>query len=35
MRGRVVMDLRNVYEPAIMRAAGCTYSSIGRRSIPR
>jgi UDPglucose 6-dehydrogenase len=31
MRGRVVVDLRNVYEPAIMRAAGFTYSSVGRR----
>ena len=30
MRGRVVVDLRNVYEPAAMRAAGFSYSSIGR-----
>ena len=30
MRGRVVVDLRNVYEPAAMREAGFSYSSIGR-----
>ena len=30
MRGDLVVDLRNLYEPAAMRAAGFTYSSIGR-----
>lgn len=30
MRGRVVVDLRNVYEPAAMRAAGFEYHCIGR-----
>jgi hypothetical protein len=25
-----VLDLRNIWEPAAMRAAGFTYSSIGR-----
>jgi UDPglucose 6-dehydrogenase len=30
MRGDVVCDLRNVWDPAQMREAGFTYSSIGR-----
>ena len=30
MKGDVVLDLRNVWDPAAMRAAGFTYSSIGR-----
>jgi UDPglucose 6-dehydrogenase len=30
MRGKLVIDLRNLYEPAAMRAAGFVYSSIGR-----
>jgi UDPglucose 6-dehydrogenase len=30
MRGRVVVDLRNVYDPAVMREAGFSYHSIGR-----
>jgi UDPglucose 6-dehydrogenase len=30
MRGRVVVDLRNVYDPDSMRRAGFTYESIGR-----
>ncbi|MEO8713474.1 MAG: UDP binding domain-containing protein, partial [Acetobacteraceae bacterium] len=30
MRGRVVVDLRNVYDPAAMRAAGFHYTCIGR-----
>jgi UDPglucose 6-dehydrogenase len=30
MRGDVVVDLRNLYEPAAMRAAGFRYTSIGR-----
>ncbi|MGE0415641.1 MAG: UDP-glucose/GDP-mannose dehydrogenase family protein [Acetobacteraceae bacterium] len=31
MRGRVIVDLRNVYDPAAMRAAGFDYHGIGRR----
>ncbi len=30
MRGRVVVDLRNVFSPSAMREAGLIYSSIGR-----
>lgn len=30
MKGRVIVDLRNVYEPSVMREAGFSYSSIGR-----
>jgi len=30
MAGRVVLDLRNVWDPAAMRAAGFEYRSIGR-----
>jgi UDPglucose 6-dehydrogenase len=30
MKGRVVVDLRNVYEPKLMRDAGFDYHSIGR-----
>lgn len=30
MRGRVFLDLRNVYDPAAMEAAGFAYHSIGR-----
>jgi UDPglucose 6-dehydrogenase len=30
MRGRVLVDLRNVYDPAEMRAAGFAYHGIGR-----
>ncbi len=30
MRGRVIVDLRNVYDPAAMRAAGFDYHGIGR-----
>lgn len=30
MRGRVVVDLRNVYDPSAMRAAGFEYQCIGR-----
>src|SRR6201997_3343224 len=30
MRGRVLVDLRNVYDPVAMRQAGFTYFSIGR-----
>ncbi len=31
MRGRVLIDLRNVYDPAAMRQAGLDYHGIGRR----
>lgn len=30
MRGNVVVDLRNVYDPAPLRAAGFSYAGIGR-----
>ena len=30
MRGRVLVDLRNVYDPVAMRAAGFAYHGIGR-----
>jgi UDPglucose 6-dehydrogenase len=30
MRGRVVVDLRNVFDPVAMRAAGFAYHGIGR-----
>jgi UDPglucose 6-dehydrogenase len=30
MRGDLLFDLRNVYDPAAMREAGFTYHSIGR-----
>jgi UDPglucose 6-dehydrogenase len=30
MRGNLVIDLRNLYEPAAMRGAGFAYTSIGR-----
>jgi UDPglucose 6-dehydrogenase len=30
MRGRIVVDLRNVYDPAVMAAAGFDYHSVGR-----
>ncbi|MGH7041183.1 MAG: UDP-glucose dehydrogenase family protein, partial [Acetobacteraceae bacterium] len=30
MRGRVLIDLRNVYDPAAMQAAGFAYHGIGR-----
>ncbi len=30
MRGDLIVDLRNLYEPAVMRAAGFRYLSIGR-----
>ena len=30
MRGRVVVDLRNIYQPAEVRAAGFSYLGIGR-----
>jgi UDPglucose 6-dehydrogenase len=30
MRGRVLIDLRNVYDPIAMRQAGFTYHGLGR-----
>ena len=33
MAGRVIVDLRNVYEPGAMSAAGFAYHSIGRPSV--
>jgi UDPglucose 6-dehydrogenase len=30
MRGDLIVDLRNLYEPATMKAAGFRYQSIGR-----
>jgi UDPglucose 6-dehydrogenase len=30
LKGRVVCDLRNVYEPVVMRAKGFTYVAVGR-----
>ncbi len=33
MRGHLLMDLRNIYDPAQMRAAGFVYHGIGRGSI--
>jgi UDPglucose 6-dehydrogenase len=32
MRGRIVVDLRNVYEPVAMRQAGFNYHGVGRRA---
>ena len=34
MRGKVVVDLRNVFDPIAMREAGFTYSAIGRAQLP-
>jgi UDPglucose 6-dehydrogenase len=34
MRGSVIVDLRNIFDPAAMRAAGFSYSSIGRALPP-
>jgi UDPglucose 6-dehydrogenase len=33
MRGRIMVDLRNVYDPAAMRAAGFAYHGIGRPAV--
>ena len=32
MRGRVVVDLRNVFDPAAMSQAGFAYQGVGRRA---
>jgi UDPglucose 6-dehydrogenase len=34
MRGRVVFDGRNLYDPAVMRDAGFEHVSIGRAAVP-
>jgi UDPglucose 6-dehydrogenase len=34
MRGSVIVDLRNIFDPVAMRAAGFSYSSIGRAVPP-
>ncbi len=34
MRGKVVFDGRNIWEPADVRAAGLTYFGIGRGARP-
>ena len=33
MRGRVLVDLRNVYDPVAMRQGGFDYAGIGRPDI--
>jgi len=30
LKGNVICDLRNVYEPEVMRARGFTYVGVGR-----
>src|SRR4029077_20298447 len=34
MRGRVLVDLRNVYDPVAMRQAGFQYHCVGRPDVP-
>jgi UDPglucose 6-dehydrogenase len=34
MRGRVLVDLRNVYDPVAMRQAGFDYHCVGRPDVP-
>jgi UDPglucose 6-dehydrogenase len=34
MRGKVIVDLRNIFDPEAMRTAGFDYSSIGRALPP-
>jgi UDPglucose 6-dehydrogenase len=34
MRGTVIVDLRNVYDPVAMRNAGFCYHGVGRRTVP-
>jgi UDPglucose 6-dehydrogenase len=34
MRGRVLVDLRNVYDPVAMRQAGFDYHGVGRPILP-
>ena len=33
MRGRVLVDLRNVYDPVAMRQAGLDYHCVGRPNL--
>ncbi len=35
MKGRVIVDLRNIFDPVAMRAEGFDYSSIGRAAPER
>ncbi len=35
MRGKIVVDLRNVFDPVAMREAGIGYFAIGRAALPR
>jgi UDPglucose 6-dehydrogenase len=35
MRGKVVVDLRNVFDPIAMREAGFNYFAIGRAALPK
>jgi UDPglucose 6-dehydrogenase len=34
MRGSVIVDLRNIFDPAAIRAAGFAYHAIGRALPP-
>ena len=34
MRGKVVVDLRNVFDPIAMQASGFAYFAIGRAQLP-
>jgi UDPglucose 6-dehydrogenase len=34
MLGRIIVDLRNVYEPEAMRQAGFNYYGVGRKTRP-
>jgi UDPglucose 6-dehydrogenase len=34
MLGRIIVDLRNVYEPVAMRQAGFNYYGVGRKTRP-
>ena len=33
MRGGVIVDLRNVYDPAAMQGAGLNYLGVGRLAV--
>jgi UDPglucose 6-dehydrogenase len=33
MRGRIIIDLRNVFDPAAMRQAGFSYHGVGRQAL--
>jgi UDPglucose 6-dehydrogenase len=34
MRGTIVVDLRNIYDPATMKELGFAYSGLGRGGLP-